>query len=139
MKIINENSIKGTDRDTTPIGCRSLRLIIKDDNMGFGVHKTIIPKGGPHHWHYMNHLEACYCISGYAILTNLETGEEFKIYPGVIYLLDAHDDHTFTALEETVLLSVFNPPLNGTEVHDENGVYKIIQKENIHTNNHWEE
>jgi L-ectoine synthase len=40
-----------------------------------------------------------------------------------VYVLDDHDDHTFETLEDTVLISVFNPPVTGAEVHDANGSY----------------
>lgn len=103
----------------------SFRAVLKSDNMGFTVCKTVVPKGGPHHWHYINHLEACYCIKGSGELTNLETGVKHLITPDVVYVLDNHDDHSFEALEDTVLISIFNPPLTGQEKHDKNGQYTI--------------
>ena len=121
MKVINTNEITGIDFT----GGTSYRAILKDDNMGFALMRTVIPKGGPHHWHYINHLEACYCISGFGILINLDTGEKHYIRPGMVYVLDKHDDHTFEAIENTVLISIFNPPLTGQEKHDKNGHYSI--------------
>jgi L-ectoine synthase len=123
MKTRTVNEIKGTSRDVYGSGFRSLRLILKEDNMGFSLHKTIIPKGGPHHWHYKNHLEACFCLSGKGILTNLNNGLSYFINPDTVYILDKNDDHTFEAIEETVLISVFNPPVIGTEIHKEDGSY----------------
>jgi len=75
------------------------------------------------HWHYTNHLEACYCVSGAGILVDLKTGEKHWIFPDHCYALDQHDDHTFQAIEDTVLISVFNPPVEGSEVHREDGSY----------------
>ena len=95
--------------------------------MGFSLCRTTIPVNGVHNWHYLNHLEACYCIKGRGIITNLETNENFTITPDICYVLDEHDNHTFEALEETILISVFNPPLTGKEVHDKNRSYKIIK------------
>jgi L-ectoine synthase len=106
-------------------GGLSFRAILASDNMGFAMMKTVIPKGEPHHWHYPNHLEACYCIKGKGELVDLKTGIKHLITSDVIYVLDKHDDHTFQALEDTVLVSVFNPPLVGKETHDKNGVYAI--------------
>lgn len=106
----------------------SFRAILEKDNMGFALMKTFIPRGGPHHWHYLNHLEACYCIHGKGELTDLATGIKHLITPDVIYVMDNHDDHTFEAFEDTVLISVFNPPLNGNESHDSNGVYHTKTK-----------
>jgi len=124
MKVINIKTLHKTQRQVSFTGGVSLRAIIKDDGLGFSVNKTIIPKGGPYHWHYTNHLEACYCIRGEGVLHNLDTGERHLVQPDVIYALDNHDDHTFEALEDVVLISIFNPPLRGNETHDENGNYK---------------
>lgn len=123
MKVVDIKSIENTDRHVKGEGFESLRVLLRSDNMGFGIHKTIIPKGGPYHWHYKNHLEACYCIKGKGELTNLETGEKFTIDVDTTYVLDNNDDHTFEALEDVVLISVFNPPVTGKEVHTEDGSY----------------
>jgi L-ectoine synthase len=101
----------------------SIRLSNKSDNMGFSVCKTLIPKGKPNRWHYTNHLESCYCILGRGELVNLDTGDKYIIEPGVMYSHDKHEPHTFEAFEDTVLISIFNPPLRGDETHDKNGIY----------------
>jgi L-ectoine synthase len=126
MKIVKTKELEKTNRDVLFTGGNSIRLLIESDNMGFGVCKTHIPKNeNAHHWHYKNHLEACYCISGSGILTNLESGERFEIKPDVMYVLDKNDDHTFKANTDVVLISIFNPPLKGNETHDSNGNYII--------------
>lgn len=104
-------------------GGTSIRLSNEADKMGFSVCKTLLPKGGPNMWHYKNHLESCYCISGHGELVNLATGERFKIIPGVMYSHDLHEPHTFEAFQDTVLISIFNPPLRGNESHDSEGNY----------------
>lgn len=126
MKIRTVENIKNTKRDVKFTGGNSLRLILKEDNMGFSFHETHVKKG-KWHWHYKNHLESCYCIKGKAILHNLDNGKNYNVKKGVIYILDNHDNHIFEALEDTVLISVFNPPLIGNETHDENGNYKLKQ------------
>lgn len=104
-------------------GGESFRAVLESDNMGFSVMKTVVPKGGPHHWHYPKHLEACYCVRGIGELTEISTGIKHLITPDVVYVLDKHDDHTFEAIEDTVLISVFNPPLKGNESHNKEGNY----------------
>lgn len=123
MKVVNTQHLHGTERAVKFNGGVSLRAFLESDGLGFAIMKTIIPKGGPYKWHYKNHLEACYCISGFAILKDLKTGVKYDILPGVVYALDDHDPHEFEALEDTILISVFNPPLTGLESHDINGVY----------------
>lgn len=106
-------------------GFTSHRFLTASDSLGFTICKTVIPKGLCQVWHYTNHLEACYCVSGKAIVENIATGEVFTISPDVVYALDAHDRHKFTAITDVVLISVFNPPLVGTETHKEDGSYGI--------------
>jgi L-ectoine synthase len=114
------------DRCVAGIGFESIRFILADDNMGFSLHKTIIPKGGPYHWHYKNHKEACFCIKGEGELVNLSNGNRFIIAPDMVYILNEHDNHTFEAFEDVELISVFNPPVKGNEIHKEDGSYEII-------------
>lgn len=124
MKVIDIKTIKGTDRAVLfPCGMISNRILLEKDGMGFTLTRTDIPKGEWRHWHYKNHFEACYCISGHGILHDIATGEMHDIYPGVTYVLDNHDDHEFEAVMDTQLICVFNPPLTGNEVHGEDGSY----------------
>lgn len=125
MQIIKIEDIKRTDREIQGEGFTSLRVLLERDNMGFSLHKTIIPKGKPQHWHYKHHLEACYCIEGWGIITDLDSGEKHVIKPDTIYVLDHYDNHLFEAKENTVLISIFNPPVKGTEIHKEDGSYEI--------------
>jgi quercetin dioxygenase-like cupin family protein len=125
MKIVNKISLDHKRVVDCPKGgFRSYRILLKEDNMGFSMTKTIIEPNGPQHWHYKNHLEACYCISGRGILKNLTTGEEHEISKDITYVLDKNDDHEFTAIETVTLICVFNPPLLGQEVHQEDGSYE---------------
>ncbi len=143
MKTIRVADTVGTDREVKcpQGGFTSYRVALEKDGMGFSIHKTVIPKGSPQHWHYKEHLEACYCIAGRGILTDLRTGDRYEILPDTTYLLDSHDDHTFEATEDVILISVFNPPVTGTEVHDEDGSYKLKQNFDYAkgpANDHWE-
>ena len=123
MKTIEVNQLQGTDRDVKFTGGNSLRAVLKSDGLGFAVMKTIIPKGGPYFWHYDKHVEACYCIKGKGVLTDYWSGESFEITPDTVYIQDKNEEHTFEAIEDMILISIFNPPLNGNEKHDENGNY----------------
>lgn len=103
----------------------SRRIALKRDELGFGITRTtIMPEAGKVFQHYKNHQEACYCVSGYGVLTNSD-GMEYGISPGVTYILDKNDKHWFEALEETVLICVWNPPLIGNEIHREDGSYSL--------------
>jgi L-ectoine synthase len=115
--------ITGTEREVNGHGFTSLRLLLERDGLGFSVHKTVIPSGGPYRWHYKHHLEACYCICGEGELENISTGELWLIEPDTLYALDAHDVHEFTAFTDVILISIFNPPVQGNEVHQNDGSY----------------
>jgi len=126
MKIIKLSELAGTEREVRcpKGGFVSFRFLLERDGMGFSLHKTVIPKGDKQHWHYKRHLEACYCVSGHGIIRDISSGDCHEILPDTLYALNNHDDHEFQALEETVLISVFNPPVRGIEVHKEDGSYE---------------
>lgn len=117
--------IKDTEREVHGVGFTSYRPVLSSDGVGFSVHKTVIPAGGVLRWHYKHHFEACYCIAGKGLLVSLETGQYYAIEPDTIYVLDKHDSHSFEAIEDVVLISVFNPPCTGNEVHREDGSYEL--------------
>ena len=124
MQVKSIKDIEGTERDVVGKGFRSLRLLLEKDGMGFSLHKTLIPKGKAWRWHYKHHLEACFCVQGRGVLTDLSTNISYEIEPDTIYVLDKHDAHTFQALEDVILISVFNPPVKGNEIHKEDGSYE---------------
>jgi L-ectoine synthase len=116
---------KAGRRRVETAGWNSVRLLLKDDGLGFSFHITTIYAGAELPMHYRNHLESVYCIAGEGSIENQETGETFEIGPGVMYALDRHDRHVLRATEEMTMACVFNPPLNGLEVHDETGAYPL--------------
>lgn len=124
MKVVSIESIKGTNRDVKGEGFNSLRILLEKDNMGFSLHKTII-EPGTYHWHYKNHLEACYCICGVGCIKNLSDGISHVIIPDTTYVLNNNDEHIFTAETQVILISIFNPPVKGTEIHNKDGSYSI--------------
>ena len=127
MLVTNIKQLAKTDRKVScpDGGFISYRAVLEKDNMGFSMTKTVIPKGDEQHWHYKNHLEACYCVSGRGTLIDLETGLSHEIIPDTFYILNNNDDHLFQAHETVSLICVFNPPLTGKEVHKEDGSYVI--------------
>lgn len=125
MIVRNLREARGSRRLVETGGWNSVRLLLKDDGMGFSFHITTIYEGADLPMHYKNHLESVYCISGEGSIEDLETGETHTIEPGVIYALDRNDRHVLRAKTEMVMACVFNPPLNGLEVHDESGAYPL--------------
>jgi len=104
----------------------SRRMLLKEDGMGFSFHETIIKANTKTHIHYQNHLEAVYCVGGNGKIEDLATNEVHELYDGVMYALNKNDDHNlYGGTEDMRMICVFNPPLKGTENHDENGVYQL--------------
>jgi L-ectoine synthase len=117
---------KTSRRIVSPDGnWESTRLLLKNDNMGFSFHVTTIYEGADFQMHYQNHLEAVYCISGEGEVETLADNKKHPIKPGTIYVLDKHDKHILRAFKELKLACVFNPPLNGKEVHNAEGAYAL--------------
>lgn len=118
---------QNSERRVVSDNWESVRMLLKEDQMGFSFHITTIYAGTETHIHYQNHLESVYCMSGEGEI-EIIGGETYKIKPGVLYILDKNDDHYLRANEGTPMhmACVFNPPLTGQEVHDENGVYPVV-------------
>ena len=117
---------KTTRKIVSPDGnWESTRLLLKNDNMGFSFHITTIYAGADFQMHYKNHLESVYCISGKGEVETLSDGKKHPIAAGTIYILDQHDKHVLRAFEEMKMACVFNPPLNGKEVHNAEGAYEL--------------
>jgi L-ectoine synthase len=100
----------------------SHRLLTEKDKMGFTVCHTIVRAGSESVLEYRDHLEACYCIAGSGEVEDMK-GNKYPIAVGDIYVLDKHDKHYLRGSkdEDLILVSVFNPPLKGTERHNLKG------------------
>ncbi len=103
----------------------SVRLLLKGDRMGFSFHITTVYEGADFQMHYQNHLESVYCISGEGEVETLVDGRVYPITSGTLYNLDKHDKHILRAFKEMKMACVFNPPLNGKEVHNAAGAYEL--------------
>lgn len=103
----------------------STRMLLKADRMGFSFHITTIYAGADFKMHYQNHLESVYCMSGEGEVETIDDGKKHPIRPGTLYILDKHDKHILRAASEMKMACVFNPPLNGSEVHNAAGAYEL--------------
>lgn len=114
-----------TPRRVVADNWESTRLVLKNDGMGFSFHITTVYAGTETSMCYRNHLESVYCISGRGEVQNLKDRRIHPIEAGTIYVLENHDPHVLRAFSEMKMACVFNPPLNGREVHDETGAYPL--------------
>lgn len=119
------NEIIGTERVIDGENWSSRRLLLKKDGLGFSFHDTLIHPGTATQIQYKNHLEAVYCIEGTGEVECLDEGRTYPIQPGTIYALNQHDRHILRAFTAMRLISVFCPPLTGSETHDADGSYPL--------------
>jgi len=119
MKIIRKEDIEGTSHHVDWGNGDSYRLLTRRDAMGFGICHTVVRAGSEALLQYRNHLEACYCIAGEGEVEDMQ-GNVHRIVPGTLYVLDEHDKHYLRGgkTQDLILVSVFNPALEGTERHD---------------------
>lgn len=115
--------IRKSDRNVKSKGWDSARLLLKDDGMGFSFHVTTMYAGEELRMHYQNHLEAVLVLKGTGTIEDLDTGITHRLAPGVMYALNANDRHIVRPETDILTACVFNPPVTGAEVHDENGAY----------------
>ncbi|MFV0533179.1 MAG: ectoine synthase [Cumulibacter sp.] len=126
MKVIHIEDLDGGERDVDVENWRSRRFVLAGDKVGFSFHDTLLRAGTESEFWYANHVECVYVYEGTGTLLNRDTGEEHELRPGTVYLLDKHDRHTVKATTDIRTACVFNPPVTGREVHDENGVYPLV-------------
>ncbi len=116
-------AIRKSDQNVRTDQWESARLLLKDDDMGFSFHVTTMYAGEEIHMHYQNHLEAVLVLKGTGTIEDLGTGVTHQLASGVMYALNAHDKHVVRPETDILTVCVFNPPVTGQEVHDENGAY----------------
>lgn len=126
MIVRTVEDITGTDRDVVTENWRSKRLVLSSDRVGFSVHETTLDPGVVNEFWYANHIEAVFVVEGEGELTDHATGETYQLGPGSIYVLDENDKHQLRPFTSMRTVCVFNPPLTGREVHDENGIYPLV-------------
>ena len=123
------DEITDTDADIKTENWRSKRIVLAKEGVGFSVHETTLYAGTVSRFWYANHIEAVFVVEGDGEITDLGTGETHRLAPGSLYLLNDHDKHEVRPRTEMRVVCVFNPPVTGREVHDENGVYPLVVEE----------
>lgn len=123
MIIRTLEAANASERKVVTDGWDSVRLLLKDDAMGFSFHITTMYAGKELRMHYRNHLESVFVLKGEGTIEDLDSGQVHELKPGVLYVLDKHDRHIVRPRTDIVTACVFNPPVTGREVHDATGAY----------------
>jgi len=129
MIVRNIEEIEGSEREVTAENDNwiSRRLLLKRDGVVFSLSETIIYEGTETYIWYKNHVEAVYCIEGEGEVELVDNNKVYNITPGTLYVLNKHEKHLLRAKKRMRLVCVFNPPLVGSEVHQEDGSYPLIE------------
>jgi L-ectoine synthase len=133
MIVRNLEELRGTSREVNAPNWVSMRLLLREDGMGFSFHVTTLFAGTETKMWYKNHLEAVLCVEGEGELEELETGKKHLITAGTMYALNEHDRHILRARKNLKMVCVFNPPCTGRETHDEDGAYPLLEDEPLET------
>ena len=128
MIIRKLKEIRASDRNVKSDGWESARMLLDQDGMGFSFHMTTMRAGSELKMHYQNHLEAVMVLKGTGTIEDLGTGETHRLRPGVLYALNENDKHIVRPETDILTACVFNPPVTGSEVHDESGAYPAPEK-----------
>ncbi|ALG05941.1 ectoine synthase [Kibdelosporangium phytohabitans] len=126
MIVRTTHEVTDTDRDVQTPNWRSKRIILAGEQVGFSVHETTLYAGTVNDFWYANHVEAVFVVEGEGELEDKETGEVHSLAPGSLYLLNGHERHQLRPRTLMRTVCVFNPPVTGREVHDDDGVYPLI-------------
>ena len=117
------NDLIETDADVHGETWNSRRLLLAKDGMGFSLHDTYLHAGTTTEMWYRHHVEAVYCIEGEGELEDKTDGTVYPISAGTMYALNGNEKHILRAKTRLRMVCVFNPPVTGQEVHDEDGAY----------------
>ena len=123
MFVRSANDMRAAGRELMAAGgtTSTIRMVLKEDGIGISISDVGLPAGNSNRLWYKNHWEANYVLSGKGDVTNLGTDEVWDLAPGVLYCVGPKDRHSMRADTDMHLVSVFNPALQGDEMHDEDG------------------
>lgn len=106
--------------------------------MGFSFHHTVLYKGGETYIWYKNHVEAVFVFKGRGEIEVVPDkgmkgqGTVYQLEPGTFYGLNKHEKHYLRATTEDLHVAcAFNPPVDGAEDHDADGVYPVIGADGV--------
>ncbi len=121
VKYLDELRAAGREKVVAGGSARSIRILLQEDNVGFTLCDVNLDRGNKSVLWYKHHWEANYILHGRGEVSDLSSDEQWVLQPGVMYIVGPEDRHSIEALTDIHLISIFNPPLQGDEQHDEKG------------------
>jgi len=105
----------GTERDVRHLNYRTTRLLLARDPSPVSLTDITLEPGVEDVYGYPDRTEIAYCISGSAVVVDLDTGDRQEVRPGVLWVAPPGSRFSFLASEPTRLICVFYPPLEAGE------------------------
>ena len=121
LRTVEEMRAAGKERVVANGQARSLRMLVKDDGIGFSFSDVHVTAGVRSELWYKNHWEANLVVGGEGKITEVATGREWPMSFGTMHLVGPPDRHVVECVEDLHVISVFCPPLQGDEQHDADG------------------
>jgi L-ectoine synthase len=121
VKRADEMRAAGREMTVANGQARTLRMLTRDDDVGFGFSDVHLPAGADATLWYKHHREANHVVAGTGAVSDLTTGQAWRLEPGVGYFVGPEDRHRLRAETDMHLVSIFCPPLEGHEQHDADG------------------
>ncbi|HYB10301.1 MAG TPA: ectoine synthase [Alphaproteobacteria bacterium] len=124
VKRVHEMRAAGKEMVVANGQARTIRMLTKADDVGFGLSDVHLMAGAEAILWYKHHWEANHILAGSGEVSDLTSGENWKLEPGTAYNVGPRDRHKLRAVSDLHLLSVFSPALAGDEQHDETGTLR---------------
>ncbi len=113
----------GHARERAGGASRFAKLLTSAEGLGFALSDVRFQAGREADLWYRNHWEANIVLAGTVEITDATSGKVHTVGADGVYCVGPDDKHHLKAVTDVHLLSIFNPPLAGTEVHDADGAY----------------
>jgi L-ectoine synthase len=121
VKRLDELRRAGREKVVAGGSAKSIRMLLQEDKVGFTLCDVRLAAGNKAVLWYKHHWEANYILSGRGIVSDLTSGKSWSLESGAMYIVGPDDRHSIEAVSDLHLISLFNPPLQGDEQHDEDG------------------
>lgn len=121
VKRLGELRKVGREKLVANGSAKSIRILLQEDKVGFTLSDVRIAAGNKAVLWYKHHWEANYILNGRGIVSDSTSGESWTLEPGTMYIVGPDDRHSIEAVSDLHLISIFNPPLQGDEQHDDEG------------------
>ncbi|MFT5219146.1 MAG: L-ectoine synthase [Planctomycetota bacterium] len=121
VKRLDELRAKGREKAIAGGSARSIRALLQEDQLGFTLCDVRMDAGYQAELWYKYHWEANIILVGHGKVSDLNTDESWPLKSGTIYIVGPNDRHCIEAASDLHLISIFNPPLQGDEQHDDEG------------------